>query len=366
MQQDRAVARLPGAVNTTGPGGDMPEQAAPPVALDDGAKAAIVVRLLLNEGTDLPLEELPEDLQEKLIQRMGDMRLVDRDTTVRVAQEFATILDGVGLSFAGGLAGALSALDGRISPQTAQRLRKEAGVRQTGDPWDRLQALPVEDLAAMAATESTEVAAVLLSKLETARAAELLAHLPGPLARRITYAVSQTGAVTPDAVYRIGMSLASQLDDKPIPAFDQAPGERLGAILNQSASATRDEMLSALDETDAAFAGVVRRAIFTFAHIPARLNSRDAAAVVRAVEPATMLTALAGATEEGDRAAAEFLLNNISSRMADNLREEMTERGAVPAAEADAAMTAVATAIRGLVREGAIALRREDEDESSS
>ena len=43
-------------------------------------------------------------------------------------------------------------------------------------------------------------------------AAALLGSMPGPDARCITYAVSLTSAVTPEAVDRIGLSLAAQLD----------------------------------------------------------------------------------------------------------------------------------------------------------
>ncbi|TMV06379.1 flagellar motor switch protein FliG [Ruegeria sediminis] len=326
-------------------------------------KAAIVVRLLLNEGADLPLEELPEELQEKLALQMGHMGLVDRFTLEIVAQEFAEALDAIGLSFPHGLAGALDVMTGRIGPATAARLRKRAGVRQVGDPWQRLRLLDAAELAAMAQAESTEVAAVLLSKLDTAKAAELLGKLPGPAARRITFAVSRTGNVTPEAVERIGWSLTSQLDQKPVPAFSEAPGARVGAILTQSAAATRDGLLDALDEEDADFAGAVRRAIFTFAHIPGRIPSRDVPAITRGVEQAVLVNALAGASAEEDRIAAEYLLSNMSTRMADSLREEMRDRGAVKQAEAERAMTEIVGAIRRLVDDGAIAFKSPDEEE---
>ena len=360
MQENRAVARLPlAAVKADG---------AAPVAraqkpLGSTGKAAIVVRLLLAEGADLPIEELPDDLQARLTQKMGAMGLVDRVTLAAVVQEFADALDGVGLAFPKGLAGALSVLDGKISPQTAARLRKEAGVRQAGDPWERLRAMPVTDLAAMAEAESIEVAAVLLSKLDVTRAAELLGQLPGPLARRITYAVSQTGNVTPETVDRIGLSLASQLDQKPILAFDDGPDERVGAILNQSAAATREDMLNALDETDADFASSVRKAIFTFALIPARISPRDVAKVARAADAGDLLTALAAATDEENAAAAEFILSNLSTRMADNLREEIEEKGAVKPRDGEAAMNAVVGAIRALEQAGELELIVPDEDE---
>lgn len=363
MQEKRALARLPsaGALNANG---DLVSGATPiPKSLDTTAKAAIVVRLLLNEGADLPLEELPEDLQARLTERMGRMGLVDRVTLASVVHEFADALDGIGLSFPNGLAGALVAMDGKISPQTAARLRKEAGVRQAGDPWVRLRALPGDDLAEMITAESTEVAAILLSKLDVAKAAELLGQLPGPLARRITFAISQTGSVTPDAVDRIGLSLASQLDDRPILAFDDGPDERVGAILNQSAAATRDDVLTGLDESDAIFANSVRKAIFTFAHIPARLAARDVPKVIRVADPGDLVTALAAATEGELAAAAEHLLSNMSTRMADNLREEIEEKSAVKTADGEAAMNTVVAAIRELEQAGELELIVPDEDE---
>ncbi|MDU9003579.1 flagellar motor switch protein FliG [Sedimentitalea todarodis] len=339
--------------------------AAKPIkTLDTTAKAAIVVRLLLNEGADLPLEDLPDDLQARLIQQMGSMGLVDRTTLYSVVEEFAGVLDGVGLSFPKGLAEAISVMDGKISPQTAARLRKEAGVRQAGDPWARLRGLPIEDLVRMAQAECIEVAAVLLSKLDTAKAAAMLGALPGPLARRITYAVSQTGHVTPDAVDRIGLSLAAQLDHKAPVAFDDAPGARIGAILNQSAAATRDDMLTGLDETDAEFATAVRKSIFIFAHIPERVRPRDVPGLVRVVDQDVLVTALAAATEDDTMAAAEFLLGNMPSRLADSVREEVQEKGKVKARDGEAAMTEVIAEIRAQEQAGELELIVPEQDEA--
>lgn len=334
-------------------------------ALNNREKAAVVVRLLLNEGAEIPLEELPDDLQEKLTHQLGQMGLVDRMTLDAVAREFGDALDSVGLAFPHGLAGALDAVNGKIAPTTAARLRKVAGVRQIGDPWQRLRDIAVEDLAAIAQAESTEVAAVMLSKLDTAKAAQLLGHLPGPVARRITYAVSKTANVTPDAVERIGWSLAAQLDQRPAQAFTDDPGARVGAILNQSAASTRDGLLDALDEEDADFASVVRQSLFTFAHIATRVVPRDIPAILRDVEQPVLITALAGAAAEDDKASVEFVLSNISSRMAENLREEIGERGRVKQAEAEGAMTQIVTAIQNLAGEGAITLlesETEDDD----
>ncbi|SPF80865.1 flagellar motor switch protein FliG [Pseudoprimorskyibacter insulae] len=344
----------------------LPAPAAAPATrkpLSRKAKAAIVVQFLLNEGAEIPLTTLPDDLQAELTFQMGAMRYVDRDTLNAVIAEFTAELEAVGLRFPGGMAGALHALDGKISPKTARRLRKEAGVRQAGDPWVRIGGLPQEKLLHFASAESIEVAAVMVSKLDVAKAAQLLGQLPGERARRITYAMSLTGNITPDAVDRIGLSLAAQLDAEPSRAFDAAPVQRLGAILNFSNTDTREDVLTGLDESDAEFADAVRRAIFTFANIPDRLRPQDAPKITRDVDQADIVNAFAGAATPEEQAAVEFLLRNMSKRMAQTLQDEVADRGKVRPRDAEAGMSAIVAAIRDMEKSGEIELKQTDEDE---
>ncbi|MEX1233549.1 MAG: FliG C-terminal domain-containing protein [Roseovarius sp.] len=326
-------------------------------------KAAIIVRFLLNEGADVRLSELPDALQGTLTAQMGSMRYVDRTTLISVVTEFAAELEAMGLTFPHGMAGALTALDGRISPQTAARLRKEAGVRQFGDPWEQVRAADVDDLVPIVQAESTEVAAVMLSKLDVTRAADLLSRLPGDVARRVTFAVSQTDAVTPGAVDRIGLALAAQLNDMPETAFNEGPASRIGAILNSTSSTLRDDVLTGLDAEDQAFAEQVRRAIFTFANIPARVAATDMPKVTREVDQSVLVVALSAASAGDLAEVAEYILSNISRRLADAIREEMEEMGRVKTKEGEEAMTQVVNAVRRLQAAGEITLVQADSDE---
>ncbi|MDF1708080.1 MAG: FliG C-terminal domain-containing protein [Paracoccaceae bacterium] len=336
--------------------------------LSQREKAAIVVQFLLSEGADLTLADLPEDLQTALARQFGQMRHVDRATLAAVVSEFAQELEQIALLFPRGVAGALTALDGRISPQTAARLRKEAGVRQSGDPWDRLRSTPAELLLPFLTSEAVEVAAVMLSKLDVAKSADLLGRLPGATARRIAYAMSQTGAVTPETVYRIGLSLAMQLDASPDRAFADGPEQRVGAILNLATTATRNDVLSGLEETDSDFANNVRRAIFTFANITDRIDPRDMPKIVRVVEQSALVAAIAHAQTLGEEftAAADFMLANISTRLADGLREEVSQLGKVKTKTGEEAMTAITSAIRTLQETGELVMRNPGNEEAES
>jgi flagellar motor switch protein FliG len=325
-------------------------------------KAAVIVRYLLTDGASLPLASLPEHMQAALAEQMGRMRLIDRGTLDEVVAEFLSELESVGLAFPGGIEGALSMMNGHISQSAATRLRRMASASSKVDPWERIMDLPADRLLPILTGEAVEVGAVMLSKLPVGKAADLLGRLPGERARRVAYAVSMTGNVDPETVRRIGAALLAELDNQPPRAFDQGPVERVGAILNVSPSLTRDEVLQGLEAEDAGFAAEVRRAIFTFAHIPARLNPRDAPKITRLVEQPLLVSALAAAMgKPGLEEAAEFLLANISQRLAQGLREEMGARGKVKERDAEAAMTAIITAIRTLEGLGEITLIQPEE-----
>ena len=331
-----------------------------PPDLTGRQKAAVIVRLLVAEGAPLALTSMTDVMQADLTEQISLMRRIDRATLRRVCEEFLGELEGAGLSFPGGIERALQIMDGHISPNAASRLRRMVGQNPDADPWERIAGLDSDMLAKVLDEESVEVGAVMLSKLPVSKAAELLGRLPGERARRIAYAVSLTGAVLPDTVRRIGQSLAGQLDAQPPRAFDADPVERIGAILNFSAAGIREDVLQGLEETDALFAEEVRKAIFTFSNIPTRIDARDVPKIIRGVPQGVLVTALAGAT--GSNApSAEFILANMSQRMAATLREEIAGLGKVRDKAGEEAMAAIILAIREREAAGEIFLIAMDE-----
>ena len=140
-----------------------------------------------------------------------------------------------------------------------------------------------------------------------------------------------------------------------VSAFEGSPIHRVGAILNISPSVTRDDVLRGLDETDSILAGEVRKTIFTFAHIPARILPRDVPKILKGIEQDQLVKALGGA--KGDAAeAAEFIFANMSQRVAASLREEIAAMGRVKDKDIEAAQTALVIAIRELETEGELVM----------
>ncbi len=333
--------------------GSAPLSGAP--LLDKRTKAAIVVQFLMREGVELSLTSMRDSAQAELIRAVGTLGPMDSATVNAVLDEFADALEAGGMPGGGGLAAALELLESAVSPAIAHRLRAQEGIVAGGDPWARIIEQEAEALVPIFERESVEVAAVLLSKLAVGKAAEALGLLPGARARRITYAVSQIGAARPDAVARIGQALARGFDIVTETAFSSGPVERVGAILNSTRAMTRNDVLEGLEETDAAFAEEVRRAIFTFANIPGRLDARDIPKIVRQVDQEVLVQALAAAKADLEE-AVEFILGAMSKRMAEALRGEIDELGEVDTEAGEDAMGAFVAVIRELEEAGEIHL----------
>ena len=323
--------------------------------LSQSQKAAIIARVLMDHDALPPLTDFPERQQKLILREMSGLRHVPKDRLASLIAEFARELDNIGVTFSGGFASAIQRLEDQLSPDTLEEVRSTELPAAKVDVWKRLNELDPVELANLIDGESIEVAALVLSKLDVSNAATLLGSLPGPRAREVTLAISRCTAIRPTQLDAIGRLLCARLDEIPEVVFDNGPAERVGAILNSSASATRDSLLDGLTENDEGFALEVRRTIFTFKDIPARIDTRAVPTLTRAVDQQTLVHALVGA-EQDLPDAAKFIIDNMSQRMATQIRDEMEERSDAKPDITEEAMSAVVATIRQLEASGEIEL----------
>jgi flagellar motor switch protein FliG len=331
--------------------------------LTGSQKAAVIVQMILSEGGSVPLAGLSRDSQVRLACDFSSMGPVDRATLARIVDEFESSLSDSSLTFPETIEDTLNALEGQLTPDLHAELRLRFGLIEKSDPWAKITALEPQPLADIVSGESAKIGAIILSKLKADLAASVVELLPADVANSITCSISQTETIGPAMVNQIGQTLADRFGTPELPkAFDALPVARAAAILNAAPSAQRDAILTALDEMEEEFAVQVRKAIFTFADIPARITPTDIPKVVRAVAPEDMTLALAAAQSDLPEAVAHFF-DNMSKRMAEQMREEIAELGAVKAKIGEQAMGKVTSAIRDLVDQGEITLPSDDEDE---
>lgn len=335
---------------------------APPPVPDTRTKAAIIVRLLRRIDADLSLSSLPARTQVTLARSMGEMGAVDRATVDATVDDFTQAVEAMALPSTGGYRGALSVLDGQLSPDVAAQVAEESTRNDPNHAWLSLAKLSDDDLNHVLTTESTEISSLLLSKLPSAQAARLLGTVPGPRARRIACLTPKLDRMSSDAVTQIAQALyADYCMPKPV-NFDKDAVDRMGDILNSTSAARRDEVLTGLDEDDPDFALRVRRAIFTFENIPERIDPLDVPKLIRTLDSSQLTIALGGALNDGGALgeSAEFVLNNMSKRMASQIRDEINGNPPPKPKDVETTQAFILDAIRNAVDSGEISLIEED------
>lgn len=323
-------------------------------------KAAMIVRLLLKDGVDLPIKSLPDPCQIRLTRALGALPAVSQETLDGAATEFIAELEAMALTATGGMHGAIDVLRDRLSDSAAEALNNEVGADDPAHAWRRISALPTDRQSEILQTESTEVAALLLSKLPVARAAELLGDMPGDRARKIACMTSQIDDLTVQSAARIAQALVADYCDNPTPVFDRDAVARVADMLTSTGRARREELLEGLDADDEAFAQAVRKALFVFANIPERMEPLDIPKVVKLLNPEQMTAAIGYGlkTSDDDAQAAEFILDNLSKRMATQIREEIEDGATIDIDSAEEAQATLIQSIRDLADSGEITLKR--------
>ena len=335
----------------------------PEISLSKQEKAAILLRVLLSSGAAPALNDVDTASLRKIMETMGNFGKVDRKTIDLVILEFLTELQEFGIALKGDIEDTIAALKGHVSDKTLESIKKSYMNSPTVDVWKAIISAETDDLRNVLLAEDTIVAATVLSKIPSTKAADVLGGMEPFQARETMLAIVNSGDTTPEIVEIIGHGICASLfqDDGPS-AFEKPAVERAGDIMNFAQSEIRDRLLDEFTESDPETADRIRKVMFTFADIPIRLQPRDVSAVTRVVEQEVLIRALKGAeTEHAD--IVEFILSNLATRAADALREELSETTVAKKKLVEAAMNEIIAGIRQLEGEGEITLIVEGDDD---
>ncbi|WP_298257074.1 FliG C-terminal domain-containing protein [uncultured Litoreibacter sp.] len=334
-----------------------------PIALNGAQKAAVIVQMLLHAGGAIPLSVMSEATQVHLARVYASMGPINKATVAKVLTDFSTHLDAHGLSFPVDTTAALDALEGNLSDSLLERMRQIHSPTLPKNTWELIADIPPEELAEKIAAESPRVGAIIMSKLPAAASSNVMELLEIETANAVTFAISETEAVQVETVDIVAQTiLNSGSGNAEGGAFTAKPVARAASLLNAAGSAQRDTVLEALDALDAAFAAQVRKAIFTFPDILTRLKPTDIPAIIR-VLPGDELNAALKAGSNDHVEVVDFILENLSKRMADAIREELSEVAPLSGKPAETAMGKLTAAIRQLEESGDLTLIAREEPE---
>ncbi len=322
-------------------------------------KAAILLMSLPTPTAASILGQLPPRYIEAISIMIAQMDSVGGDDQEVVIAEFLTSKASSLYASAGGLERAKELIKEALGRDASELI---GNLQQTIEamPFGFIKKVDAQTLLQFIGDEHPQTIALLLSHVPGPYAAEVLAGLEADKQFEVIRRVASIGRTSPEAVAELEFGLEMRLSSMVNQQHSQTGGiESVAEILNVCERSIERNIMESIGREDPELSDEIRRLMFVFEDI-AKLTDRDIQALLKNVETSQWAMSLKGASQ----GLQDKVMNNMSSRAAENLREEMDYLGSVRVSEVEAVQQKIVDIVRHLEDSGEISRPTgEEEDE---
>ena len=338
-------------------GEDRPE-AEEEVELPVMQQVAILFVALGQETAGEVMKFLTDFEIEEITQQVANLKNVTVPMQDKVLQSFEQhLLAGAWVS-QGGMDFARGALERAVGPRKAQEILDRVASTTTSGFY-MLKNVAAEQIAPFISHEHPQTIGLILSQLDPAQAAGILANLPERMQSDVAYRIATMENITPAVLKEIEEALEQSLRDI-LGGNQDVGGPRVVAdILNLTGSSVEKNVLDQMDGQDPEVAEAVRNLMFTFNDI-AKLTDRELQTLMREVDQKDLVIAMKAADDE----LKEKILGNLSERVRTFVTEEMEFLGPMRLSEVEEVQLRVVQQVRQLEEQGQVTIVRGDADDS--
>ena len=333
-------------------------------------KAALVIAALGPEAAGPIMERIEEKHLKAFADAYAHLQRVPRSEVLAIASEFVSQLQGTqdgGVN--GGLKETRQLLAHFKGDDGAEKLVEDIDAPGGKTVWEKLEAIDEKSLAGYLEKQNPQVIAVVLSRLDTDKASNMMALLPPDLSQELVVRMAKPMPVRREALRVLGDTIDKEfLAPAKKAAKAKKPGEAIGAMLNNMSEEQRDNLLKFIEEKTPEILEDVKSQILTFKDIPTRVPANAIPQVIRELDVQTFLKAAKYGRQNAPD-AIEFMFANISQRMVQQYEEQMQELKPFTVPDAERAQAEVMAAVRRLAAAGEFELvqpaSEEEEDEET-
>lgn len=331
------------------------------ITLTPEQQAAVVLVSLTPEAAQPIADRLGPEGLRRVKSTLDGLSHVPRKDLLSAFAVFLTELDSRIGGLQGGKGRALTLLESALGPDVTQAL---SGPKQAESPavstmpddvWGQFSKLETSVIVEYVGKQAPPLGALMIGKLPSPQMAEILSELEEGQSVELISCLAKDIQPSDAALKTAEAMIEAELLNG-APDLSKDPRlEEVGEILGSLPRGLRTAALQKLEEADIDRAAAVRKALLSLEDIPERLPTRGVQTIFREVEPSILMSGLAAAQQDVPE-AAEFLLGNISQRMADQYRENMAEVKLESQSDSDKAIGALLREILSLSRRGQITL----------
>ena len=321
-------------------------------------KAAILMVALGEEAAGDVMKYLADFEIEELTHVITELKSLPTQLQDYILEEFEQHLMAGEWVSQGGADFARAALERAVGPRKAQEILDRI-LTNVSSGFYMLKNVAPEQIAPFISHEHPQTIALILSQLEAAQGAGILAQLPERIQSEVAYRIATLDNITPAVLKQIEESLETNLKDLLGGNKDVGGPKVVADMLNLTGTSVEKQVLEKLDAQDPEVAETVRNMMFVFEDVQ-KLTDREIQTILREVEQKDLVIALKAASEE----VKEKLLGNMSERVRSFIEEEMEFLGPMRLSEVEEVQLRIVQKIRQLEEQGQVTIARGDTDDT--
>lgn len=320
-------------------------------------KAAILMLALSGEHAAKLFAMLDLEEVKEISQTISLLGRVEAEIVERLLTEF-----GARLSAAGGVVGGFEATE-KLLGRFLDRERVELIMEEIRGPagrtvWDKLGNVNEAVLASYLKNEYPQTVAVVLSRIEAAHAARVLANLPEDFAVEVVMRMLRMEVVQKDILSDVEKTLRAEFMSNLARTNRRDNHEVMAEIFNFFDRNTESRFMSNLEERNKEAADRIKALMFTFEDL-SRLDAAGIQTLIRTAGNDRIGLALKGASE----ALQDLFFTNMSERAGKILRDDMASMGPVRLRDVEEAQQFLVNMAKELAASGEIFLADGKDDQ---
>lgn len=319
-------------------------------SLSGPQKAAILLMSLGEEHAGKLFALMDDEEIKEVSQVMSTLGTISSNLVERLFVEFAEQVSGTG-SVVGSFESTERLLSKVLGDDRVGEIMEEIRGPSGRTMWDKLGNVNEMVLANFLKNEYPQTVAVILSKINNAHSAKVLALLPENFAMEVVMRMLRMEAVQKDIEKDVERVLRTEFMSNLARTSRRDAHEMMAEIFNHLDRATESRFLSALEERNKDSAERIRALMFTFEDL-GRLDPAGVQTLLRTVEKDKLAAALKGASEQ----LRDLFFSNMSERAAKLLREDMQAMGPIRLREVEEAQMAMVQTAKDLASRGEIVI----------
>src|SRR5258706_3373540 len=318
-------------------------------------KVAILRVMIGHDASSSILRELDEEEVQKISREIARVQTLTSEEAEGVLEEFYQMSLARDYVIKGGLEYARKLLMNAFGPEQAKkmldRLTKTLGSETLS--FDALQKTDPQQLAKFNHSEHPQTIALVLSDLNPSQAAGLLSSLPVEMRADVALRMAGLDEISPEIISKIATVIGAKLK-----SLGELSREAYGGVhavaemFNRLDSNSSKEILDNIEAANPALVETIRHLMFVFDDL-LLLDVNALKEVLAKVDRKILTMALKGTSDQ----MKNHMLQAMSQRGAEMLREDMDALGPIKIKEVEAAQQQIIAVVRQLESDGTISLK---------